>query len=69
MFGWLRTVFFKGLIVLIPLVLLWLAIRELVEMLVGILSGNPETQTPLLFEPELIIRQSSDFIYPGQSGE
>lgn len=42
---------------------------RLVEMLVGILSGNPETQTPLLFEPELIIRQSSDFIYPGQSGE
>lgn len=41
---------------------------KLVEMLVGILNGAAEEQTPILFEPELIIRQSSDFIFTVQSG-
>ena len=41
---------------------------RLVDMLVGILNGAPEDQTPVLFEPELIIRQSSDFIFADQSG-
>ena len=35
MLNWLKTAFFKGLVVLIPLVLLWLTLRELVELLVG----------------------------------
>lgn len=41
---------------------------RLVEMLVKILSGATEAQTPILFEPELIVRQSSDFIFAGQAG-
>jgi LacI family transcriptional regulator len=36
---------------------------RLVEMLVEILNGAPDPQTQVLFEPELIIRQSSDFVY------
>ena len=35
MFGWIKTVFFKGLIILIPLVLLWIVIRELVDVLIA----------------------------------
>lgn len=38
---------------------------RLVEMLVEILNGAPDPQTQVLFEPELIIRQSSDFIFTG----
>ncbi len=41
---------------------------RLVEMLVGILNGAAEDQTQILFKPELIVRQSSDFIFAGQSG-
>ena len=35
MLNWLKTAFFKGLVVLIPLVLLWVTLRELVELLVA----------------------------------
>ena len=35
MLKWLKTAFFNGLIVLIPLVLLWITIRELVELLIA----------------------------------
>jgi uncharacterized membrane protein len=35
MLNWIKTAFFKGLVVLIPLVLLWITLRELVELLVG----------------------------------
>jgi uncharacterized membrane protein len=62
MFGFVKTVFFKGLIVLIPLVLLWLTIRELVELLVAFAEPiadffplgtfdwvrNPELVAPIL---------------------
>jgi DNA-binding LacI/PurR family transcriptional regulator len=41
---------------------------RLVEMLVGILSGAAEDQTQILFKPELIVRQSSDFIFTGETG-
>ena len=36
MFSWLKKAFFQGLIVLIPLVLLWITIRELVELLIAL---------------------------------
>lgn len=62
MLSWLKTAFFKGLIILIPLVLLWLTIRELVELLVAFaepiadffpagtfdLVQNPELVSPIL---------------------
>lgn len=35
MLNWLKRAFFTGLVVLIPLVLLWLTLRELVEVLVA----------------------------------
>lgn len=35
MINWLKNAFFKGLIVLIPIVLLWIALRELVELLIS----------------------------------
>ena len=35
MLNWIKKAFFQGLIVLIPLVLLWLTIRELAELLVA----------------------------------
>jgi uncharacterized membrane protein len=62
MFSRLKTAFFRGLIILIPLVLLWLTIRELAELLVAFAepiadafpSGtfdwvrNPELVSPIL---------------------
>lgn len=35
MLNWLKTAFFKGLVILIPLVLLWITIRELAQLLVA----------------------------------
>ena len=35
MFNWIKNTIFNGLLVLIPLVLLWLAFRELVELLIA----------------------------------
>ena len=64
MFRWTKKAFFQGLIVLIPLVLLWITLRELVELARGtasatnrqplkyFLSADPETNErifPCLF--------------------
>lgn len=58
MFGWLKTVFFKGLIVLIPLVLLWITIRELAELLVAFAEPIADFFPPGSFDwvknPELV---------------
>ena len=35
MLNWLKTAFFKGLVILIPVVLLWITIRELAQLLVA----------------------------------
>lgn len=35
MFNWIKKTIFNGLLVLIPLVLLWIAFRELVELLIA----------------------------------
>lgn len=62
MFRMIKTAFFKGLIILIPLVLLWLTIRELVELMVAFAEPiadafpagtfdwvrNPELVSPIL---------------------
>jgi DNA-binding LacI/PurR family transcriptional regulator len=42
--------------------------KGLVDMLVGILNGDADLQTQVLLDPELVIRQSSDFIFTSQSG-
>lgn len=58
MFGWIKTVFFKGLIILIPLVLLWITLRELVELLVGFAEPIADAFPPGTFDwvrnPELV---------------
>ncbi len=62
MLGRIKTAFFKGLIILVPLVLLWLTIRELMELLVAFAEPiadafpvgtfdwvrNPELVSPVL---------------------
>lgn len=62
MFSWIKTAFLKGLIILIPLVLLWITLRELVELLVAFAEPiadafpagmfdwvqNPEIVSPIL---------------------
>ena len=62
MFSRIKTAFFKGLIILIPLVLLWLTVRELAELLVAFAEPvadafpagtfdwvrNPEFVSPIL---------------------
>jgi len=59
-----KTAFFKGLIILIPLVLLWITFREIVELLVGIAEPIADlmpagtfdwVQNPELVSPILII--------------
>ena len=50
MFGWIKTVFFKGLIVLVPLVLLWLTIRELAELLVAFAEPIADAFPPAMFD-------------------
>lgn len=58
MFNWLKTTFFKGLIILIPLVLLWITIRELVELLVAFAEPIADAFPPGAFDwvrnPELV---------------
>lgn len=58
MFNWIKTVFFKGLIILIPLVLLWITIRELVELLVAFAEPIADAFPPGSFDwvrnPELV---------------
>ena len=62
MFRWTKKAFFQRLIVLIPLVLLWITLRELVELLIGFAEPiadffprgsfdwvkNPELVAPIL---------------------
>jgi len=64
MLNWLKTSFFKGLVILIPLVLLWITLRELVELLVDfadpIANAFPggvfdEVKNPKLVAPLLIV--------------
>lgn len=64
MLNWLKTAFFKGLVVLIPLVLLWITLRELAELLVAfaevIVDFLPEgafdwVMNPALVAPILIV--------------
>ncbi len=64
MISWLKQAFFKGLIILIPLVLLWITLRELVELLVAfampIADALPAealdwVQNPALVAPVLIV--------------
>lgn len=50
MLNWLKTAFFKGLVVLIPLVLVWLTLRELVELLVGFAEVIVEFLPPGAFD-------------------
>lgn len=58
MFRMIKTAFFKGLIILIPLVLLWLTIRELVELLVAfaepIADAFPAGSFDWVRNPELV---------------
>jgi uncharacterized membrane protein len=64
MFGWIKKAFFQGLIVLVPLVLLWITIRELVELLIGFAQPIADffppgwfdwVQEPALVAPILIV--------------
>lgn len=64
MFRWLKQTFFKGLIILIPLVILWITIRELFELLVAFAEPiadmlPPDTldwvRNPELVAPVLIV--------------
>ena len=64
MFNRIKTLFFKGLIILIPLVLLWVTIRELVELLVAFAEPIADAfpagtfdwvQNPALVAPILIV--------------
>lgn len=64
MFNRIKTAFFKGLIILIPLVLLWVTIRELVELLVAFAEPIADAfpagtfdwvQNPALVSPILIV--------------
>lgn len=64
MFGWIKTAFFKGLIILIPLVLLWITLRELVELLIAFAEPIADAfpagsfdwvQNPALVSPILIV--------------
>lgn len=64
MINWLKQAFFKGLIVLIPLVLLWITLRELVELLVEFAMPIADAlpvkaldwvQNPALVAPVLIV--------------
>ncbi len=64
MIRWLKQAFFKGLIVLIPLVLLWITLRELVELLVAFampiadalpVNALDWVQNPSLVAPVLIV--------------
>ncbi len=64
MLNWLKTASFKGLVVLIPLVLLWITLRELAELLVAfaevIVDFLPEgafdwVMNPALVAPILIV--------------
>ncbi len=62
MLKWLKNAFFRGLVVLIPLVLLWITLRELAELLVAVAEPiadllpagtfdwvrNPELVSPIL---------------------
>jgi len=58
MFGWIKKAFFQGLIVLIPLVLLWITLRELVELLIGFAEPIADFFPPGAFDwvqsPELV---------------
>jgi uncharacterized membrane protein len=55
---WLKNVLFRGLIILIPLVLLWITIRELFELLIGfagpIADLFPAGSFDEIVSPELI---------------
>jgi uncharacterized membrane protein len=64
MFAWIKTAFFKGLILLIPLVLLWITLRELVELLIAFAEPIADAfpagtfdwvQNPALVSPILIV--------------
>lgn len=64
MINWLKNAFFKGLVILIPLVLLWIAIRELVQLLVAFATPIADVlpakaldwvQNPALVAPVLIV--------------
>lgn len=50
MFNWLKKAFFQGLIVLIPLVLLWVTLRELVELLVAFAEPIADAFPPDTFD-------------------
>jgi uncharacterized membrane protein len=58
MLDWIKNIIFKGLIILIPLVLLWLTIRELFELLVAfaelIADFFPEDTFGWVTNPELV---------------
>jgi uncharacterized membrane protein len=64
MIDWLKNAFFQGLIILIPLVLLWITLRELVELLVAFATPIADVlpakawdwvQNPALVAPVLIV--------------
>lgn len=58
MFNALKTALFKGLIILLPLVLLWLTIRELAQMLVAVAEPIADVMPATWFDsvrnPELV---------------
>ena len=58
MLNWFKHAFFKGLIVLIPLVLLWITLRELVELLIAfaqpIADFLPPDTLEWIEEPEFV---------------
>lgn len=58
MINWLKRAFFNGLIVLIPLVLLWVTLRELVELLIAfaqpIADFLPPDTLDWIDEPEIV---------------
>ena len=58
MMSWLKTAFFRGLVILIPLMLLWITIRELAELLVAFAEPIADLMPAAVFEwvqnPELV---------------
>lgn len=50
MMSWLKTAFFRGLVILIPLMLLWITIRELAELLVAFAEPIADLMPAAVFE-------------------
>lgn len=64
MINWLKTAFFKGLVILIPLVILWITLRELAQLLVAFAKPIADflpagsfdwVRNPALVAPVLIV--------------